>query len=62
MHDISVLDKIGRTSLRAAAGDGGATFQVVGNTDHRLACEERCSRCYVNGDGTVMIKLFDRRP
>ncbi len=57
VHDISVTDKLGRTLNSVQKLVGGATFQVVGNTT-TASVRGTLFEVLVNGDGTVVIKLF----
>jgi len=57
VHDISLTDKLGRTLNSVQKLVGGATFQVVGNTT-TASVRGTLFEVLVNGDGTVVIKLF----
>ena len=57
LHDASILEKLGRTLTTVQHLAGGATFQVVGNTT-TASVRGTMFEVVVNGDGTVVIKLF----
>jgi hypothetical protein len=58
VHDISILDKVGRTLSEVQHLAGGATFQVVGNTT-TASVRGTKFEVLVNADGSVLIKLYD---
>ena len=57
LHDMSILDKVGRTFSEVQKLAGGATFQVVGNTT-TASVRGTKFEVLVNADGSVVIKLF----
>lgn len=57
VHDISILEKAGRTLSEVQHLVGGATFQVVGNTT-TASVRGTKFEVLVNPDGSVVIKLF----
>jgi hypothetical protein len=57
LHDVSILDKIGRTLNTVQHLVGGASFQVVGNTT-TASVRGTIFEVIVNADGSVVIKLF----
>jgi hypothetical protein len=58
LHDVSILQKIGRTLSSVQHLAGGATFQVVGNTT-TASVRGTLFEVGVNSDGSVLIKLFE---
>lgn len=58
VHDISILEKAGRTLSEVQHLVGGATFQVVGNTT-TASVRGTKFEVVVNPDGSVVIKLFE---
>ena len=57
VHDISILEKIGRTLTTVQHLAGGASFQVVGNST-TASVRGTVFEIIVNADGSVLIKLF----
>jgi hypothetical protein len=57
VHDISILDKIGRTLNSVQHLVSGASFQVVGNTT-TASVRGTLFEVLVKADGSVVIKLF----
>jgi hypothetical protein len=57
LHDISILEKIGRTLSTVQHLAGGASFHVVGNST-TASVRGTLFETIVNGDGSVVIKLF----
>jgi len=57
LHDVSILDKIGRTLNTVQHLAGGASFQVVGNTT-TASVRGTIFEVVVHADGSVVIKLF----
>ncbi len=57
LHDVSILDKIGRTLSTVQHLAGGASFQVVGNTT-TASVRGTIFEVVVHSDGSVVIKLF----
>jgi hypothetical protein len=57
VHDISILEKIGRTLSTVQHLAGGASFQVVGNST-TASVRGTVFEVVVNADGSVVIKLF----
>ncbi len=57
VHDISILEKVGRTLSTVQHLAGGASFQVVGNST-TASVRGTVFEIVVNGDGSVLIKLF----
>lgn len=57
VHDISVTDKLGRTLNSVQKLVSGASFKVIGNTT-TASVRGTLFEVLVNGDGTVVIKLF----
>ena len=57
LHDVSILEKIGRTLSTVQHLAGGASFQVVGNTT-TASVRGTTFEIVVNADGSVLIKLF----
>ena len=57
LHDISILDKLGRTLSTVQKLAGGASFQVVGNST-TASVRGTVFEVAVNSDGSVLIKLF----
>ena len=57
VHDISVTDKLGRTLNSVQKLVSGASVQVIGNTT-TASVRGTLFEVLVNGDGTVVIKLF----
>jgi len=57
VHDISILEKIGRTLSTVQHLAGGASFQVVGNST-TASVRGTLFEIVVNADGSVLIKLF----
>jgi FecR protein len=58
LHDISILEKIGRTLSTVQHLAGGASFQVVGNST-TASVRGTLFEIVVNSDGSVLIKLFE---
>ncbi len=57
LHDVSILEKIGRTLSTVQHLAGGASFQVVGNTT-TASVRGTLFEIVVRADGSVLIKLF----
>jgi hypothetical protein len=57
LHDVSIIEKIGRTLTTVQHLAGGASFQVVGNST-TASVRGTLFEIVVNGDGSVLIKLF----
>ena len=57
LHDISILEKVGRTLSTVQHLAGGASFQVVGNST-TASVRGTIFEVVVNADGSVVIKLF----
>jgi hypothetical protein len=57
VHDIAILDKLGRTLSTVQHLVGGATFQVKGNST-TASVRGTIFEVIVNPDGSVVIKLF----
>jgi hypothetical protein len=57
VHDISIVEKIGRTLTTVQHLASGASFQVVGNTT-TASVRGTVFEIVVNADGSVVIKLF----
>jgi hypothetical protein len=58
LHDVSILQKVGRTLSSVQHLAGGATFQVVGNST-TASVRGTLFELAVNPDGSVLIKLFE---
>ena len=58
VHDISILERAGRTLSEVQHLVGGAAFQVVGNTT-TASVRGTKFEVVVNPDGSVVIKLFE---
>ncbi|HLZ96139.1 MAG TPA: FecR family protein [Candidatus Dormibacteraeota bacterium] len=58
VHDISILEKAGRTLSEVQHLVGGATFQVVGNTT-TASVRGTKFEVLVHADASVVIKLFE---
>jgi FecR-like protein len=57
LHDVSILERIGRTLSTVQHLAGGASFQVVGNST-TASVRGTQFEIVVNADGSVLIKLF----
>ena len=57
LHDVSILEKLGRTLSTVQKLAGGATFQVVGNST-TASVRGTIFEVVVHADGSVVIKLF----
>ena len=57
LHDVSIIEKIGRTLSSVQHLAGGASFQVVGNST-TASVRGTLFEIVVNADGSVLIKLF----
>ena len=57
LHDVSVLEKVGRTLTTVQHLAGGATFQVKGNST-TASVRGTEFEVVVNPDGSVLVKLF----
>src|SRR5437762_2074368 len=57
VHDISILDKLGRTLSTVEHLAGGATFQVKGNST-TASVRGTIFEVVIHADGSVVIKLF----
>ena len=57
LHDVSILDKIGRTLNTVQHLASGASFQVVGNST-TASVRGTIFEVLVHADGSVVIKLF----
>jgi hypothetical protein len=57
LHDVSILDKIGRTLNTVQHLASGASFQVVGNST-TASVRGTIFEVVVHSDGSVVIKLF----
>ena len=58
LHDVSILDKIGRTLNTVQHLASGASFQVVGNST-TASVRGTIFEVVVHSDGSVVIKLFE---
>lgn len=57
VHDISIIERVGRTLTTVQHLVGGASFQVVGNST-TASVRGTQFEIVVNPDGSVLIKLF----
>ena len=57
LHDVSILEKVGRTLTTVQHLAGGATFQVKGNST-TASVRGTEFEVVVNADGSVVVKLF----